>query len=393
MKIKIFLITTLFVLSQVLIAQDTEVSNKERIKLQKKAAKDSIRNKKVAEGKFIISPIVAPGYTPELGGLVAFGGLMSFKTNPTDDLIQRSSFPVTLAYTTTGAVVANGILSSYWFEDKLRIYGDFWYKDMPDHYWGIGYQNGYEKPKGEETTSYNRQWWWFNPRFLYQFKKNYFVGLNVDYNYTKGTNPSAGVGEDPNYIKYKDKPLNSGLGLMLRYDSRDIPVDSREGMLVDLVSTFYSTGLGGDNKYQIYSLDYRQFETVNREGMTLAWQLKARIAAGDVPYGEMSQLGTPFDLRGYQWGRFRDESMFFFLAEYRHMFLDKSGEVGKHGAVVWAGSGTIFDFDTLADNTNQWLPNFGVGYRLELQPRMHMRLDYGIGRETSGIYFNFNQAF
>jgi len=360
---------------------------------QTKDEKAEKRAKKIKEGKFMISPVAAPGYTPELGGLIAIGGLTSFKTNPKDSLIQRSSMPFTIAYTTTNAIVANAILTSYWFKDKLRINSDLWYKDMPDNYWGIGYDAAFNNYQSDSTTAFNREWWWINPRFLYQVKDNYFVGLNVDYNYTQGSDASVGVATDSIYNQFLDKPLNSGLGLILRYDSRDIPVDAWKGMLIDFRATTYTTAFGGDNNYQVYQLDYRQFQIIQRDGRVLAWQLKARIAAGDVPYGEMSQLGTPFDLRGYMWGRYRNKDMFYFLTEYRHTFLNDNGELSKHGVVTWIGSGTVFDFQTLKDNNNRWLPNFGIGYRFELQPRMSLRLDYGIGRETSGIYFNFNQAF
>ena len=349
--------------------------------------------KKKESKNFLISPLLVPGYTPELGGLLAAGGLMSFKTNPKDTLIQRSSVPVTLAYTTTKAVVFQSIINTYWAGDKIRISGDFWYKDMPDHYWGVGYENGFNIPKSDSTTAYQRQWWWINPRIMWQFKKNFFLGLNIDFNYTKGSEESEGVANDPVYQEFNDKPFNSGLGLILSYDSRDIPVDTRSGFYVNLNGTFYGSYLGGDNQCQVYAFDYRQAETISRVGQTLAWQIKGRFSDGDVPYGEMSQLGTPFDLRGYQWGRFRDKSMLFFIAEYRHTFLKKSGELGKHGAVVWLGTGSVFNRDVISDNNLNWLPNFGVGYRYEIQPRMNLRLDLGIGRETMGVYFNFNQAF
>lgn len=365
----------------------------ELTKEEKKAEKKEARAKKVEEGKFIISPIAAPGYTPELGGMIAVGGLTSFKTNPNDKLIQRSSMPFTVAYTTTGAVVANAILTSYWFGDKLRINSDMWYKDMPDHYWGIGYANAYNNVQSDSTTAYQRKWWWFNPRFLYQFRENYFVGLNVDYNYTQGSDPSAGVAADLVYQQYEDKPLNSGFGLILRYDSRDIAVNAWKGLYFDLRATMYSTAFGGDNDYQIYLFDYRQFKTLTREGQVLAWQIKGRFGVGDVPYGEMSMIGTPFDLRGYMWGRYRNRHMFYFMGEYRHTFLKTDGSLSKHGVVGWIASGTIFDKETIEANTNRWLPNFGAGYRFELQPRMNLRLDFGIGRESSGIYFNFNEAF
>ncbi len=341
----------------------------------------------------MISPIIVPGYTPELGGLIAVGGLTSFKTNKSDSLIQRSSLPVTASYSTTAAIVFQSILTSYWFKDKLRINGDFWYKDMPDHFWGVGYESAYSNYKSDSTTAYNRQWWWINPRFLYQVKKNYFVGLNIDYNYTRGSDASAGVAVDSIYQQYNDKPMNSGFGLILRYDSRDIPVDAWKGMLIDFRATAYSKSLGGDNNYQIYQLDYRQFKTIGRMGQVLALQIKARFALGNVPYGEMSQLGSPFDLRGYLWGRYRNNDMIYFIAEYRHIFQKNNGELSRHSAITWIGSGTIFNTQTTKDNTNRWLPNFGLGYRFEIQSRMFVRLDFGIGRETSAVYFNFNQAF
>lgn len=379
----------LFILSTSLFAQ----TEKQQLKEEKKAKKDSIKALKVAEGRGLISPLVAPGYTPELGGLLAVGGLWSFKTNRNDSIIQRSSFPFTFSLTTTGATVVQMRPTTFWLKDKLRITAELWYKDMPDNYWGVGYDNGLLTPQSDSTTAFRREWWWINPQFLYQFKKNYFLGLNLDYNYTKGSDPSTGVAEDPVYQEFNDKPLNSGLGIILRHDSRDIPVNSWEGFYLDFEATFYSESFGGENNYQVYLIDYRQYQQVGKPGQNLVWQVKARLGTGDMPYGEMSQLGNPFDLRGYTWGRYRDKSMFYMIPEYRHTFYKQNGDISKHGAVVWVGTGTIWDFDTVDSQKMQWLPNFGLGYRLELQPRMNLRLDVGIGRESSGIYFNFNEAF
>jgi len=87
--------------------------------------------------------------------------------------------------------------------------------------------------------------------------------------------------------------------------------------------------------------------------------------------------------------------MVYFLAEYRHKFLKADGSPSKSGGVGWIGSGSIFDLEQSQAYNDKalWLPNFGVGYRLEVQPRMNVRIDVGIGRETTGFYFNFNEAF
>ncbi len=362
-------------------------------KEQKKAKKDSLKQAKIDQGKFMITPLIAPGYTPELGGLIAAGGLISFKNNPDDKVTQRSALPFTFAITTTGAIVFNSFLTSFWLEDKIRINGQFWYKDMPDNYWGVGYDRAFNTPVSDTTTAFNRQWFQINPQFLYQIKGSFYTGLNVDINYTKGTDAAILVENDPYYQEYNDKPFNSGLGLILLYDSRDIPVNAWKGFFANATYTYYGSYIGGDNEYSILNIDLRNYINTGREGSTVAIQARGRFGFGDVPYGEMAQLGTPFDLRGYTWGQYRDESMVFVLAEHRHQFTKSDGSLSRHGAVAWVGGGTIFGADNTEETNNKVLPNFGVGYRFELQPRMNLRVDIGFGRETMGIYVNFNEAF
>ena len=104
----------------------------------------------------------------------------------------------------------------------------------------------------------------------------------------------------------------------------------------------------------------------------------------------MCQLGTPYDLRAYRWGKYREESMLYLIGEYRHQFQKKDETLSKSGFVFWLGGGTlgktIVEFE-------KWLPSAGIGYRFEIQPRMNLRLDFGFGRESNAFYFNFNEAF
>jgi hypothetical protein len=377
------LFLVLFTLSASVLTGQSDTLTKKEIRKQKKQLK-------IDQGKPLLTPLAGPAYTPELQFTLAGGFLLSYKTNPRDSLIQRSSSPLMFGITSTGAYFFSSIVSTYWLEDKLRIYGDIWFKNMPDHYWGAGYESAYQTVKSDSTTACKRLWWWINPRILWQLRPNYFLGLNVDYNYTRFSETSAGVEEDPNFNKYGPENMNSGFGIIARYDSRDIPVNAYKGTYIDLMATFYYPAFGGDNKYQVYQLYFRKYFQLGKPGRTFALQAKTRLGVGNIPYGEMSMLGTPFDLRGYTWGRYRDKSMLFFIGEYRHMFNKRSGEMSKHGVVAWLGTGSVFDSPSGLKN---WLPNGGVGYRLEVQPRMNLRIDIGVGRETQGFYFNFNEAF
>ncbi len=348
------------------------------------------RSIKIENGKPLFTPIVGPAYTPELGLAFAGGVMMSFKTNLKDSLLKRSSMPIMIGLSSTGAFFINSNLTSFWLQDKLRIYNNFVYKDMPDNYWGVGYDKAYNTPKSDTTTLYQKTWWQINPKILWQFSNNHFLGINIDINYTQGRNPSQVVANDPYYLKYNNKPFNSGLGLVYQYDSRDMPVNAWSGWFFELNATLYNEALGGNNNYQMLSLDYRKFIKIKRKGQTLALHSKARLTRGNVPYGEMSQLGSPFDLRGYTWGRYRHENMFFIIPEYRHTFRKRDQSLSKHGTVAWVGTGTLGE---KVSDFKSWLPNAGIGYRYEIQPRMNVRFDVGIGKESMGFYFNFNEAF
>ena len=357
------------------------------------ARRDSIKQVRIAEGKPFFSILAGPGYTPELKLLIAAGGLYSFKTNREDSLIQRStlntSFGVTIP---TGGIVTKAILTSFWNQDKIRIYANLWLKNIPDHYWGVGIDDGLHKPKSDSTTAYWRLWWQINPKFVFRVKKDFYVGPMLDFNYTKVKDPSPGVAEDPTYQEYGPSNFNAGGGLVVQYDSRDIPVNAYRGSLIQVQGGVYGGYLGSDNTYYLLDIDFRKYHQLAKlEGQTLAWTLRGRFTTQEVPYAEMSQLGSPTDLRGYTWGRFRDESMIYGIAEYRHMFMRKSREErSNHGFVAWVAAGTVMpDISQMST----WLPNVGIGYRLEVQPRMNVRFDFGWGRDNSGLYFNFTEAF
>ena len=351
---------------------------------------------KLNDGKVLFNPYVAPAYNPELKFVINVGALISFKIPP-DTLHRASSVQITGTIGSTGSLAFVVPATVYFLDDRLRIENTFNFRDMPDNYWGVGYETIINTEKSDSTTAYRRRWVQFNPRILYGLygiMDHFYGGINIDFNYTKGSEASEGVAMDPNYIKFNDRPFNGGVGLMLRYDNRDFPQNAWDGLLLEVAGTFYGKYLWGDNNYQVLQVDYRQYRQLNRKGQVLAWYSKLRLGFGEQPYGEMSQLGTPTDLRGYTWGRFRDKSLFFFLAEYRHTFRKKDGSgLSRFGFVTWIGTGTIFDVTASVNEINEWLRNLGIGFRYELQPRLNIRMDIGMGEDTTGVYFSFTEAF
>lgn len=342
----------------------------------------------IDDGRPLITPFVTPGYTPELGGVLAGGAFFSFKMDRDDMELNRSNIPISFSYSTSGAIALITKPVLYFSNKVLYLETNLWYKSMPDNYFGVGYEETIDKEKGD-ATSYYRDWWWASPKLFWEFKKNLVIGAGFDFNSTIGSEESDEILADETYVKYNSRPYNAGLGFILRYDSRDMPANTYTGFYADLRATYYQDFMGGDNIYNIYELDIRDFIQLGKPGQLLALQARVRIGYGEVPYGEMSMLGSPTDLRGYLWGRLRDKSMAYSIAEYRHKVYWK-GEYTRHMLVGWVGVGTIFNNKTYIYNA---VPNAGIGYRLDIQPRTSLRLDYGIGHHTTGFYFNFQQAF
>ena len=356
---------------------------------------DSIQKWKIERGRSTLTPYIAPSYSPEMQLTLSVGGLYTFMMQRDNPLLSRSSVPFSIGYSTNGSLQVSIRANIYGKNDKWRLSGEYWHKKMPDNYWGVGYENGRYIPKSDSTTGYHRNWKQLKFNMTFQVIKNFFIGFNYDYNQTEAKNINTLMASDPEFEKYGPDIFNSGFGMVVRYDSRDFPENAYKGVYFDLSGTGYAEHTRSNHIFQVLQFDYRQYQKIVREGSTLAWQIKTRNTIGDVPWTELSMIGTPFDLRGYTWGQYRDNTMLFVLTEYRHMFKRKKenfrGEMyGPFGFAVWLGTGSVAaNYKEL----NNWLPNGGVGLRFELQKRMNIRIDYGIGIESGAFYISFNEAF
>lgn len=356
---------------------------------------DSTRSWKLETGRSTLTPFISPSYSPEMQLSITAGGLFTFKLDRESKLLSRSSIPFSIGYSTNGSLQVSIKANVYGKDDKLRISGEYWIKDMPDNYWGVGYTNGIERPKSPTTTGYHRYWRQFKFKVAYRIFPNLYLGINYDRNQTTASELNEVMVEDPDFLLHGPEVNNSGFGMVYRYDSRDFPENAFKGVFVELSGTAYGKHTASNHIFQVAELDYRQYQKIIRDGSTLAWQVKSRISSGDVPWTELSMVGTPFDLRGYTWGHYRDKDMIFVLTEYRYMLGRKTPKkngamYGPFGFVIWAGAGSVAPSNR---QFNSWLPNGGVGLRFELQERMNIRIDYGIGIESSAFYVSFNEAF
>ncbi|PWJ44816.1 BamA/TamA family outer membrane protein [Sediminitomix flava] len=356
------------------------------------------------EKNFRFSILGGPGYTPDFGFLIGGSMLFTFRTEDDPDL-KRSVVPFAFAVMFEGGLNLLTRPQLFFNEDRFRLFGNFSYVNIQDNYYGVGFETNKNTERSSSTTEFRRTGYQINPIFLFKIAdSDFYIGPSLDFLHSTMDNPSEGVVNDPNYIEQGGtedgiKYYSSGIGLNLSYDTRDIPANPYKGMLLEANATYYADIFGATNSYSVYTLQYRQFQSLPfiGERKVLAWHVKTRLTTGDVPLTSLSIVGSPFDIRGYYAGQYRDANSLLGVVEYRHMFNTPGGTkfsrlLSKTGFAVWGGMGTI---GPSLDELSEILPNYGIGLRIEVQPRMNFRIDVGknpINNQTL-LYFNMTEAF
>ena len=344
---------------------------------------------------FLITPYIAPSYTPELEMMLTGGGLMSFKMQPDNKLLGRSTIPFSVGYSTNNSMSVSVLPYIYGKNDKYRILSKFYYRDMPDNYWGVGYAEGNRTAKTDETTHYHRQWWSLEGKVVCKVSKSFFVGLTYDINETNASMVNNRMKDDLYVNQYGTEITNFGFGTVIEFDKRDNVQNPYNGYLVSIAFNEYNKIFNVSGyEFTKVTFDARKYLPVGFR-KTIAIQLKSLFADDTVPWTELPNIGTMNDLRGYQAGRFRDKTSLFGLMEYRHMFVRKKlNRKGNYespvGFVSWCGLGSVAP---TYRQMKHWLLNFGGGIRYEIQPRLNVRVDYGFGKDNHALYVSISEAF
>ena len=366
--------------------------------------KKELHRQRVAQRNFHYNILGGPSYTPDFGVLIGGSALITFRMNPKDTTMRRSVVPMALAFMFEGGGLNLMVKPQLFFkDDKFRIFGVLNYKNTRENFYGIGYNTNKNYERSDSTSQYRYSGFQVNPWFLFRMgKSDLFFGPQIDISYDKLSEPAKYLPQQADYAAaggdengYKN--FSSGIGFLLSYDTRDIPANPYRGTYVDLRGIMYQKWLGSDKNFYRLELDYRQYKSVGQRKV-LAWTLQSKNTFGrHIPLTKYALSGTPFDLRGYYMGQYRDKSSHVALVEYRQMFnTDRSTwlkRITSHlGYVAWGGVGFMGPTPGKIEGV---LPNAGLGLRIEVQPRMNVRFDYGRNfvNKQNLFYFNMTEAF
>lgn len=335
--------------------------------------------------RVVLAPIAY--YEPNTSLGFGFGANLLFKPRGAGPATRTSNIPIGVSYTLKNQVFFTSSYTIFFPEERWLLRGNLDYTDFPQSYFGVG--NGTTEDDRSEIT-YQR--FLVEPLLLRQVAPKLFVGGGFRYNtyynnllveateeLTAGTSLQDSLGSK-----------NVGLEFAASYDNRDNVLNAQRGLLAEFTQGLYGTALGGTSVFHLSKLDLRAYRRLNPSGV-LGFQFYGRYGGGDAPVQELSSLGGPELLRGFQEFRFRDRLALFAQAEYRWQALQSVGFVFYGGAGQVAAGPEALALPELRYS-------LGTGLRVTIIPKenINLRVDYAIGlgkSRASGFYLGLGEAF
>jgi outer membrane protein assembly factor BamA len=271
--------------------------------------------------------------------------------------------------------------------DNYYAKGAFDYKRIPFEFLGVGDQNGpdpidhytplWRGGMLEVTRNLERT----------QTGEGLNAGLEAVVRDDQILSSDSGAPLQSGTVPGSSGGLSSGIGVAGNYDTRDNVYSTHSGEYIAFDALFYTKATGSDFHYSQWDLDARKFITVT-DNQILALQALLTLAAGNVPFYTMSQLGGEYNMRGYYQGRFRDRNMAVVQAEYRLPVW------WRFGLVVFGDAGEVaHTFGAFALNGLHYTYGGGVRFLVITRQRIGVRLDYGLASDSHELYLSINEAF
>jgi hypothetical protein len=187
-------------------------------------------------------------------------------------------------------------------------------------------------------------------------------------------------------IKGSEGGTVSGFGVVGLYDSRDNVFYPSKGWWGELVIYRDDELTGSSFNYTRIALDVSKYLSYKKN--TLALNAYSIYSDSDLPFFQMGLLGGQKKMRGFYEGRYRDNNVMVFQAEYRrHVFWVMD-------VTVFASTGQVASrYDRF--NGKNWRYTYGAGLRLMLDKaqKINLRIDVGVGNGKVLPYFTIGEAF
>jgi hypothetical protein len=338
--------------------------------------------KKKEERKSGIVALPVVFYTPETKLAFGAGGIYYFPLTADTTVDRPSNVSFTGVYTQRKQSYVE-LNPDFYLGHGYHIQAVGRYYNFPDYFYGIG-----NATSADNEESFTSKYWWLNVEALKRVRGPLNAGLQYNFDSTRLAKVEEGGLLESGEIPGSGGGTVSGLGPFMTYDSRDSIFFPTKGSFHQLSAMTFGRALGSDFRFTRVFLDFRKYHGLTASRV-LAFQAQFLFETGDPPFWRIGLLGGEKIMRGYYAGRYRDKNMMAFQVEYRWVPV-----FWRLGLAAFAGLGDVAD--TLGHfDLGRFKYSYGLGLRFVVDPkqRLHLRLDFGFGKDTSGLYFTAVEAF
>ncbi len=320
-------------------------------------------------------------YTPETH--YAFGAAaISYFRSSSDTSSKPSKITLSGYYSTRKQYIVTLTPEIYLQNENYFIPMDLHLGDFADKFWGIG-----NKTPDFPNPDYMIRSYGIKIAVKPKIKSNFKAGVILELKNADIVDKKSNPYLISNSARGSNGGMTFGSGMAVSLDSRDNIFYPSRGSFYELNILIFSRMWGSDFDFNRYILNLRQYLSITSNHL-LAIQFYGNFVSGYPPFYELPALGGQNLMRGYFLGRYRDKQYVLTQAEYRTSLLWRIGLVG------FAGVGDVTDrLELIQLSELKYSVGAGLRFALDVKEKLNVRIDFGIGKNSSGIYFAIEEAF
>lgn len=325
--------------------------------------------------RFKFYPLPAVGYSPETRWY--FGAVALANIRLSDFAADKmSTVELEFNYTQNKQFIYSENHELRFGNNTFLFTGENGFYRYPEFYWS-------ESDVDDTKISYNSDRLEIDNSFLTKIQKLPFLGIRYRYHYMKIISDTDTSG----FYNPGTTFRSSGIGPSLIMDTRDNPMNASKGYYVFLSGLFFSKNRNESDvtTFKRLEADIRAYFPYRNKSV-LALQAVLTGNWGErIPFRMQALMGGERIMRGYYYGRYRNEFLIATQAEYRIPLWKWFGIAGFHGhGIVFGDQGDTFIGVSYGG---------GIRIRLDKKDNINLRFDYGRGNASDGFYISFGEAF
>lgn len=323
-------------------------------------------------------PIV--GYGPESSVVLGVGAAVYYNSRPEDPDQRLDEYGLNATYSERKQGSISVDATKYLGGDRHVLGASLELMNTPSSFYGIGPNSPASAEEGYTQTGLA-----FSMALQTRVWGDLYVGPEYGFLYSEidAEGPLLSAGR----IAGSGTTHESGLGVLLSYDTTNAKLYKLTGTRVDLRSAVYHSAIGSAHAFGCTGVGLRRYLSIG-ERLVLALHLAAQATYGDVPFFSLSSLGGNKLLRGYSSERYRARHFLGGQAELRARLF------WRVGAAAFAGAAEVEN--ELAGFGANVRGAAGIGLRVALNAKQTINLRFDLALNTDGEigkYIRLREAF